>query len=106
MATFLELYKEIKRIEKEAKTAKHVHKLRKQKIWLRISKTRLKQDGLMSEGHNVESVLRFVEQEWDDCFKKLENEYSRYRDERKKRAKEYEDKLRQLNDIVNELSTR
>jgi len=106
MATLIELYKDIKKIEKEAKTAKHVHKLRKHKIWLRITKIRVRQDEMIYSGVSSKTVLEFVQKEWEDCFKQLENEYSRYREERKKMTQEYEQKLKQLSDLINELSTR
>jgi len=106
MATLIELYQDVKRLEKEAKTAKHVHKLRKTKIWLRITKIREKQDEMLFSGVNSKTVLDFVQKEWDDCFKQLENEYSRYREERKRMRQEYERKMKQLSDIINELSPR
>jgi DNA-binding helix-hairpin-helix protein with protein kinase domain len=104
MATLIELYKEIKRLEKDAKTAKLVHNLRKSKIWLRITKIRQKQDELVRDGVEFNAVTKFVTQEWDACFKLLEDEYSRYRDERKKRREEYERKLKEFDELFKKLN--
>jgi len=99
MKTIIELWHELKRLEKDAKNAKYVHRLRKSVIWLKIAKIQTKQEKMFKDGVTATSVIDCGNKEFYSLLDQLGEEILRFKKERKEYAKRYEQLLKQINEF-------